>query len=93
MKRVLFVLFLILQSQSTHAQGMPFDIWLSDLAGEAMAQGISRATVEDALNGIEPDERVVELDQKQPESSITFETYEARILSRARVEEGRKLLD
>lgn len=69
-----------------------FESWLKDLRKEAAGKGISEATLDAALNGIKPIPRVVELDRKQPEFTLTFDQYMNRVVPRARVQKGRKRL-
>jgi membrane-bound lytic murein transglycosylase B len=69
-----------------------FTAWLGDLRADALAAGISEATVEAALGDVRPIERVIELDRNQPEVRLDFWTYLDRIASEARVERGRSLL-
>ncbi|GAB4266929.1 MAG: lytic murein transglycosylase [Deferrisomatales bacterium] len=69
-----------------------FGRWLAGLKQEAVAQGISRATVESALDGVAPISRVVELDRSQPELTWTLETYLDRVVSEERVRRGREKL-
>lgn len=70
----------------------PFDRWLAELKAEAIESGFDAATVERALAGVEPIERVIELDRKQPEFTLTFGGYMNRVISDARIERGRELL-
>ena len=51
-----------------------------------------RKRLEAALSGIKPIPRVVELDRKQPEFTLTFDQYINRVVPRSRVEKGRKKL-
>lgn len=44
-----------------------FDAWRDSFARRALAEGRSRAVVESLLSGLQPDPRIVELDQRQPE--------------------------
>lgn len=74
------------------AQSQPFEQWLADLRQEALTKGVRAATLDSALNGIAPIPRVVELDRKQPEFSLTFQQYMDRVVPVARVEKGRRLL-
>ncbi len=67
-----------------------FQAWLKELRAEAAGKGISDATLDAALNGIKPIPRVIELDRKQPEFTLTFEQYMNRVVPRSRVEKGRK---
>ena len=74
------------------AQEDPFAAWLRSLEQEAIAKGIRAETVHDALDGVALLPRVIELDKKQPEFSLTLAQYQKRTLTKARVEKGRKLL-
>ncbi len=69
-----------------------FDIWLDGLRREALAAGISPQTLDAALTGLEPVERVIELDRRQPEFTQTFWTYLANVVTEERVEQGRAQL-
>ncbi len=69
-----------------------FDQWLTELRLEARAAGISEATLDAALLGIAPLERVVELDRRQPEFTQTFWGYLDKRATPARIERGRALL-
>ena len=69
-----------------------FQAWLKELRAEAAGKGISEATLDAALTGIKPIPRVIELDRKQPEFTLTFQQYMDRVVPRSRVEKGRKKL-
>ncbi len=69
-----------------------FSDWLAELRVEALAQGISPATLDAALAGIEPIPRVIELDRSQPEGTLTFQQYMERVVPNSRVEKGRRKL-
>lgn len=75
------------------ANTQDFDSWLKDLRQEARGKGISQGTLDDSLAGVQPIDRVLELDRKQPEFTLTFRDYLARVVNDARVEKGRRLLD
>ena len=51
--------------------------------------GIKPATLDAALDGIEPIPRVIELDRRQPEFSLTFRQYMDRVVPGSRIEKGR----
>lgn len=70
-----------------------FDRWLKELRAEAKAKGISEATLVAALDGIEPIPRVIELDRAQPEFTLTFQQYLARVAPDDRVARGQRLLE
>ena len=77
-----------------------FDSWLGGVKREAAARGFKAATIESALTGLTPLPRVVELDRKQPEFTLTLDAYLRRVVSpqrvgkaRAKLAEHRALLD
>ena len=70
----------------------PFAEWLQGLRADARAAGIGDRTLERALAGIEPIPRVIELDRRQPEFTLTFREYMDRVVPPARVEKGRQRL-
>jgi membrane-bound lytic murein transglycosylase B len=74
------------------AETQPFPIWLDGVRQEALAKGISSATLAKALDGLEPIPRVIELDRRQIEGRITYQEYRDRLLSAERIERGRELL-
>ena len=74
------------------AETQPFPIWLDGVRQEALAKGISPATLAKALDGLEPIPRVIELDRRQIEGRITYQEYRDRLLSPERIERGRELL-
>ena len=69
-----------------------FDAWLDGLKSEARGAGISQATLDRALANIEPIERVIELDRKQPEFTQTFWGYLDKRVTPQRVDRARQLL-
>jgi membrane-bound lytic murein transglycosylase B len=66
-----------------------FAAWLVGLRKEARVRGIRAATLDEALRGVQPLERVIELDRKQPESTLTFAEYLERVVPAERIAEGR----
>jgi membrane-bound lytic murein transglycosylase B len=69
-----------------------FLTWLAAFRTEALAQGIGQVTVDQALSDVQPIDRVLELDRKQPEFSMTFDDYLGHVVSQTRVADGRLLL-
>jgi membrane-bound lytic murein transglycosylase B len=63
----------------------PFPEWLAALRTEALARGISEATVNRALDGIEPLPSVIERDRSQAELVLTLDQYLKRRLTRSMV--------
>jgi len=75
------------------AHAADFPTWLQGLEQSAIEAGIAPEVVHAALDTTEPDERVIELDQKQPEKTVTFDHYAHHIVSPERVAQGQRLLD
>jgi len=69
-----------------------FTDWLQGVRQEAMAKGISQQTLDQAFAGLEPDQKVLDLDRSQPEFTITFAQYRARTVTKQRIDQGRNLL-
>ena len=69
-----------------------FAAWLGGLRKDALSQGIRAATLDRALSGLTPIPRVIELDRRQPEFTLTFDQYLARVVPPARVDLGRAKL-
>src|SRR5437868_4394721 len=59
----------------SQAKADRFDDWLRGLRADARAEGIRAPTLDAALQGVSPIARVLELDRKQPEVTLTFEQY------------------
>src|SRR5262249_21923257 len=78
--RVLAVLLLLagVLAPTARAADEDFTRWLGGVRQEALGAGINPATIERAFDGLEPIARVIELDRKQPETTITFEDYLSR---------------
>ena len=75
---------------AVRAAEMPFDAWLEGVRAEARQKGISDATVQAALTGIQPIPRVIELDRRQPEFTLTFAQYLDRVVPQSRIDKGRE---
>jgi membrane-bound lytic murein transglycosylase B len=73
------------------AQPDGFAAWLRALRVEARQLGISETTLEAALTGVQPVPRVIELDRKQPEVTLTYRQYIQRVLPPARIQRGKQL--
>jgi membrane-bound lytic murein transglycosylase B len=69
-----------------------FATWLAGLRVEAASAGIRQATLDRALNGLQPIPRVLELDRRQPEKTLSFADYMQRTLPRSRIDAARQRL-
>ena len=68
-----------------------FNKWVSDFKKEARSKGISSDLLDSAFDGVTPIARIIELDRKQPEGTMTFAQYQKRVISDARIAQGRRL--
>lgn len=90
--RVLLLIFFMAMNffaESAMAQYQPNAEWLRNLEHEAVASGVSMPTVKNALSGATLNDRVLELDSRQPEGNISFKTYSKNILTASRLKKGR----
>lgn len=91
-KNLLFLAALsVTTSQATFAQETDFQTCVAAIADRAVEQGIDKAVVDSIVTNLAPIERVIELDQSQPEFSQTFAKYLYGRVSEQRIELGRKL--
>jgi membrane-bound lytic murein transglycosylase B len=68
-----------------------FSTFIAGLWAEGRRTGISEAVLSTALAGLAPNEKVLELDRRQPEFTLTWTEYRASRLSDKRVAQGRAL--
>lgn len=80
----------MLVAGAARASAQPFDRWLAELRAEARSRGISAATLQAALSGIAPIPRVIELDRRQPEGTLTWAQYRDRVVAEPRIGNGRR---
>ena len=69
-----------------------FKAWLAGVREEALGRGIRAETLEKAFADVEPIPRVIELDRRQPEFTLSFEEYLERVVPQSRIERGRQRL-
>ena len=65
-----------------------FDSWLVAFKVEALAAGISQATLDSAMTNLKPIDKVIELDRDQPEFTSTFWDYLGKRVVDKRIAEG-----
>jgi membrane-bound lytic murein transglycosylase B len=88
----LSILLFALVLSPNMARASDFQTWLSAFRGKAAEAGISQATINLALTGIQPLPRVIALDKKQPEKKITFAQYKKNVVNAQRIQQGRELM-
>ena len=82
-------ILLALTLQPLEASHHTWDDFLVGVRADAVAEGISRETLDEALDGLRPDERVIELDRRQPEGTVTFDEYMAARVPAELIESAR----
>ena len=85
-RRVLFAAPLAVLPLSAAASSGSFAAYLAGLRAQALRLGISPAIVAAALRDQPPNPRVLQLDQHQPEFTLTWAQYRARVLPPARLQ-------
>ena len=88
----LLIVFGLSISLISNTSAEDFNTWLDKLKTEAKRQGISQKTLDSSLIGIKPIPRVIELDRKQPEFTLTFAEYLKRVVSDRRIRIGKSKL-
>ncbi len=88
---ILLALLLVLGFAGA-AAAAPFADWLVALRKQAAAEGISQPTLDAALGKLQPIPEVLDLDKNQPEFTLTFAQYLAKVVTEERVARGRALM-
>ena len=65
---------------------------LQNIRGEALRQGVPAATIDKAFQGLTPDQRVIDLDSRQPEFTLTYAKYVGQSVTPDRVAKGMQKL-
>lgn len=84
-----YILTFFILTTAMPAQAADFQTWLTAFKQDARAKGISQETIDAALTGINPIPRVIELDRRQPEGTMTFAQYKQKVISQDRIEKGK----
>lgn len=76
----------------TPAERESFEQWVSEFRQTAQAQGITPATLDEALAGVRYQPRIIELDRSQPEFTRAIWEYLDSAVPSSRVDNGRRKL-
>ena len=71
------------------AEAASFASFLNGFRAEARRAGVSEATLQAALSSIHANQKVLELDRRQPEFTLTWSQYRASRVSESRIANGR----
>ncbi|HLG48535.1 MAG TPA: lytic murein transglycosylase [Reyranella sp.] len=69
-----------------------FQDCLQNIRAEALQQGVPAATIDTAFRGLTPDPKVLDLDARQPEFTLTYGKYIANAITPDRVAKGQQKL-
>jgi membrane-bound lytic murein transglycosylase B len=73
-----------------YAQNGDFQACLQTIRAEAMRQGVPADIADRAFQGLTPDQKVVDLDSRQPEFSLTYAKYVGASVTPDRVVKGQQ---
>ncbi|QEO18374.1 lytic murein transglycosylase [Acetobacter vaccinii] len=78
-----------LAARSPGAGGSSYAAFLAGVRREALAQGVSAATLSSALAlAVEPNPKVLKADRHQPEFTLTWAQYKDRVLTETKIANG-----
>tara|TARA_Y100000590_G_scaffold57405_1_gene60368 strand:- start:971 stop:2017 length:1047 start_codon:yes stop_codon:yes gene_type:complete len=66
--------------------------WLNEIKLEALEKGISKETINNELNNIKPQSKIILRDRCQPESTISLKEYLFYRVDKARIFAGKRML-
>lgn len=72
------------------AQGRDFRDCLQTIKSDAMRQGVPAGVADKAFQGLTPDQKVIDLDGRQPEFSLTYAKYVGGTVSADRIAKGQQ---
>ena len=67
---------------------LDYSVWLEKFKIRAEKSGISKVTIDETLNQVKIIPRVIELDRKQPEFTLTLSQYLNNVVSSKRKKKG-----
>src|SRR5229473_8011422 len=73
-----------------NAQSGDFQACLQTIKAEALRQGVPAEIADRALQGLTPDQKVVDLDSRQPEFSLTYGKYVGQSVTPDRIAKGQQ---
>ena len=83
--KLYFTIFIfVIITSNLMANKLDFPVWLDKFKARAEKSGISRKTIDESLSKAEILPRVIELDKKQPEFTLTLSQYLKNVVSNKR---------
>ena len=84
---------LALLAASMPAKAQDLSDFEREIRTAASQAGVSQRTIDMSLRDFQPNEHVIDLDRRQPETTQTFDQYFAKVATDARIDRGQTLLD
>jgi membrane-bound lytic murein transglycosylase B len=85
-------LFAGLALSPANAQSGDFQACLQTIKADAVRQGVPAEVADRAFQGLTPDQKVIDLDSRQPEFSLTYAKYVGSSVSPERIAKGQQKL-
>jgi membrane-bound lytic murein transglycosylase B len=73
-----------------YAQGGDFQACLQNIRSDAIQQGVPVSVIDTAFRGLTPDQKVVDLDSRQPEFTLTYGKYVGSSVTPDRIAKGQQ---
>ena len=92
-RRTAFALPILLAAPAhaaTYANGGDWNGFIAGVKADARKLGIRQTTLDRAFAHIKLNQRVIDLDHRQPEFTMTWAQYRDRIVSKERIARGRE---
>lgn len=77
--------------QKSEVKRVSFTLWKEALREEAIAAGVKGKTYDRAMENASFSQKIIDLDRKQPEGTITFAAYKDRVVTDRRKRKGGRL--
>lgn len=92
MKKYIFFIALISMALPAYANELSFSEWKTKFTERAKLEGISEETLNSAFANINaPIDRVLVLDKKQPEQTLSYKQYKKLVINQKRIDTGRQM--
>ncbi len=75
---------------ASYAQGTDFQACLQNIRSDALQQGVPASVIDTAFRGLTPDQKIIDLDSRQPEFSLTYGKYVGSAVNADRIAKGQQ---
>src|SRR5215467_5671002 len=74
----------------SNAQTGDFQACLQNIRSDALQQGVPASVVDTSFRGLTPDQKVIDLDSRQPEFNLTYGKYVGSAVNGDRIAKGQQ---